>query len=182
MRPTVLVPLANGFEEIEAITIIDVLRRANIRVITAGLDRDRVVGAHGIEVGADMRLEEVESSSCDMVVLPGGMPGAQHLLEDEKLKSLVQSFNYNNKRIGAICASPWVLSEMGVLKDNYTCYPSFEKRILKGQYHPDCAVVSDHNIITASGPSSAMEFALEIVKELTDDSTYRSVKEGLLFA
>lgn len=180
MHATVLIPLANGFEEIEAITIIDVLRRANIEVIIAGLDRERVVGAHGIEVGTDAILEKVDPNSCDMIVLPGGMPGAKHLLESKTLKSLIESFDHDNKRIGAICASPWVLSEMGVLKENYTCYPSFEKRISKGKYHPDSAVVSDHNIITASGPSSAMKFALEIVKELSDEPTYSSVKQGLL--
>jgi 4-methyl-5(b-hydroxyethyl)-thiazole monophosphate biosynthesis len=181
MDRIVLVPLANGFEEIEAVSVIDILRRAGIKVLIAGLDREFVVGAHGIEIKTDLLLKDVEENELDMVVLPGGMPGAKHLLESNELKEIVLKLDRNNKRIGAICAAPWVLGEFGVLKDNYTCYPSFETNIKKGNYHKKSQVVSDHNIITANGPASAMEFALEIVKELKGDAIYQEIKNGLLF-
>lgn len=181
MQPTVLVPLANGFEEIEAITIIDVLSRANINVITAGIDSKEVVGAHGVVLIAKEIIEEEMVQGCDMVVLPGGMPGAENLRQNKPLRKIVQQLNSSNKPIGAICASPWVLWDMGVLKSTFTCYPSFEKRIPEGEYLGNANVVKDQNILTASGPATAMEFALEIVKSLCGDETYNRVKSGLLF-
>ncbi|MBE0494975.1 MAG: DJ-1/PfpI family protein [Campylobacterales bacterium] len=181
MERTVLIPLANGFEEIEAVTLIDVLRRAQIRVISAGLDREVVVGAHGIALHVDMLLSDVVLDVCDMVVLPGGMPGAKHLAESDVVMNLLQVFDRDNKHIGAICAAPWALKNAGVLKDHYTCYPSFDTIINAPGYLSTCNVVRDHNIMTASGPAAAMEFALEIVKELCGEERYVSVKEALLF-
>jgi 4-methyl-5(b-hydroxyethyl)-thiazole monophosphate biosynthesis len=181
MQPSVLVPLANGFEEIEAITIIDVLRRAGIEVIVAGLETLHVFGAHGLEVVAQLLLENVSIENCDMLILPGGMPGADNLRKDERLRSIVQKFNHENKPLGAICAAPWALSDMDVLKEHFTCYPSFEKRIDHGNYHGEKNVVIDENIFTASGPATAMEFALQITKTLRGEEVYNQVKAGLLF-
>lgn len=180
MERTVLIPLVNGVEEIEAVTLIDVLRRARTRVITAGLDREVVVGAHGIILHTDMLLDEVVLDACDMVVLPGGMPGAKHLAESEVILTLLQGFDRDNKRIGAICAAPWVLDKAGVLKNHYTCYPGFEERIGASGYIPEADVVQDHNILTSKGPSAAMKFALEIVKELHGEERYGAVKAELL--
>lgn len=181
MERTVLILLANGFEEIEAVTLIDVLRRAQIRVISAGLDREAVMGAHGIVIHADMVLSEVVADVCDMVVLPGGMPGAKHLAESEAVMELLQAFDRDNKRIGAICAAPWALKNAGVLKEHYTCYPSFEAVINAPGYLSTCNVVHHHNTMTSRGPATAMEFALEIVKELCGEERFVAVKEALLF-
>ena len=176
----VLIPLAVGFEEIEAVTLIDILRRAHIDVTIAGLDREQVCGAHGITVEADMLLDDVELSVFDMIVLPGGLPGAEHLAKSEKVQKILQYFDGDNKRIGAICAAPWALATAGVLKEKYTCYPSFEKTIGKEGYISNSNVVYDHNIMTSRGPSTAMEFALAIVKELSGEEIYLSLREGLL--
>lgn len=178
----VLMPLAVGFEEIEAITITDILRRAGVEVVMAGLDRELVCGAHGISVQADALLDEVELSTFDMIVLPGGLPGAEHLAKSEKVQEVLQYFDRDNKRIGAICTAPWALATAGVLKDKYTCYPSFEQTIAKEGYVSDSNVVQDHNIITSRGPSTAMEFALTIVKELCGEETFTTLRKGLLLS
>lgn len=176
----VLIPLAVGFEEIEAITLVDILRRAGVEVVMAGLDREQVCGAHGISIEADALLDEVELSTFDMVVLPGGLPGAEHLAKSEKMQKVLQYFDGDNKLIGAICAAPWALKTAGVLKDKYTCYPSFEKTIEQEGYVSDSNVVCDHNIMTSRGPATAMEFSLAIVKELCGEEKYCALRKGLL--
>lgn len=181
MQPSVLVPLANGFEEIETMSIVDILRRAGVEVMLASIGEKHVVGAHDVELVAQAKLADIDGNKYDMVVLPGGMPGADNLRQSEEVRKIVHQFDNKNKPIGAICAAPWALSDMGALKDNYTCYPSFERRISKGEYHSDKSVVQDQNIITATGPATAMEFALEIVKLLRGEEVYRQVKSGLLY-
>lgn len=176
----VLVPLATGFEEIEALSIVDILRRADVVVDTAGLDTNMPVGAHGICVKTDISLSDVSSSSYDMMVLPGGLPGAEYLAKSELVKGLLQEFDKQGKYIGAICAAPWALGEAGVLKSNYTCYPSFEKTIKHSGYVESKNVVKDSNIITSRGPATAMEFALSLVKNLCSNDKYIEVKESLL--
>lgn len=177
----VLVPLANGFEEIEAVTIIDILRRADIEVVIAALFELNVIGAHGVNIQAETYLNSVNSSEFDMIVLPGGMPGAEHLVKSEKLKEIIQEMDINNKTIAAICAAPWVLGNADVLKNSYTCFPSFEKIINKSGYNPDVNVVSDQNIITSRGPATAMTFALTLVEKLKGTEASNVVKKELLF-
>lgn len=176
----VLIPLAVGFEEIEAMTLIDILRRADIEVVTAGLDRDMPQGAHGVSVQTDTLLDRVDAKEFDMILLPGGLPGAEHLAKSQKVKSLLQEFNGDNKYIGAICAAPWALSEADVLKKRYTCYPGFERQVGKDGYTDESDVVIDHNIMTSRGPATAMDFALAIVKELCGNEKYEEVRNGLL--
>lgn len=176
----ILIPLAVGFEEIEAMTLVDVLRRASIEVVTAGLDRELLQGAHGVSIQADTLLDDIDTDSFDMILLPGGLPGAEHLAKSEKVKSILQKFDTNNKYIGAICAAPWALSEAGVLKNKYTCYPGFEAQVGKDGYVSSSDVVIDHNIMTSRGPATAMSFALAIVKELCGQEKYNEVKNGLL--
>lgn len=176
----VLIPLANGFEEIEAMNLIDILRRADIKVQTAGLNGEMIEGAHGVVVKADTLLDNVLSDDFDMIVLPGGLPGAEYLAKSEKVQSLLKEFDSKNKLIGAICAAPWALSTAGVLKDSYTCYPSFEKSVGKDGYNPNQDVVIDKNILTSKGPATAMIFALAIVKEICGNKVYQEVKSGLL--
>ena len=126
----VLVPLANGFEEIEAISIIDVLRRADIEVLIASLDANSAVkGAHSIEVMSDMQIKDVVVDELDMVVLPGGWSGTLALCDDEIVQNILKQMDKSGKNIGAICAAPLALERAGVLKREYTCYPSIEEQI-----------------------------------------------------
>ncbi len=177
----VLVPLATGFEEIEAMSIIDILRRAGIDVVIAGLGKKQVVGTHGVKVQADVHIEDMSSEEFDMIVLPGGLPGATNLQKDEYVQKLLKDFDKQNKSIGAICAAPLALESAGVLKENYTCYPSFEINIREEGYTISQDVVSDKNIMTSRGPATAMAFGLAIVAKLCGDEKSSEIKSQLLF-
>lgn len=176
----VLVPMAIGFEEIEAITIIDVLRRADIEVVMAGVEAKQVIGAHGVEIKTTIDIDDVKSSDFDMIVLPGGMPGSLNLKNSQKVQSLLSEMDQDGKYIAAICAAPIALDEAGVLKNSYTCYPSYDKQIKSSTYVSNADVVSDQNIITSIGPKSAIEFSLEIVKILCGEEKMQSIKKQLL--
>jgi DJ-1 family protein len=173
--------LANGFEEIEAVSLIDILRRAEIDAASVGLDKKCVCGAHGVEMIADEILDDIKVSEFDMIVLPGGLPGAENLAKSEKLGKILRDFDANNAKIGAICAAPWALATAGVLKSSYTCYPGFENQIAHPGYTNAANVVKDQNIMTSKGPATAMEFALQIVRELKGKQVYSKLKSDLLF-
>lgn len=178
----VLVPLATGFEEIEAVSIIDVLRRAEINVLVASLNEiSAVKGANGITVQADVMISDVNIDELDMIVLPGGWGGTHALAENETVQNILKEMDRNGKNIGAICAAPFALDKAGVLKDRYTCYPSVEEQIKAGGYQGDKEmVIEDANIMTSRGPGTAICFALQIVKKLKGKETYLSLKSGLL--
>ena len=176
----IIIPISNGFEEIEAITIIDVCRRANIDVTIAALENIQTIGAHNIKVEANCMVDEINTSDFDMIVLPGGVPNAFTLAENEKVQSLLKEFKSQNKNIGAICAAPYALYKADVLNENYTCYPSFETKIKDNGYHADDAIVIDGKVITSRGPATAMSFALEIVNILCGEETFNNVRNGLL--
>lgn len=176
----IVLPISNGFEEIEAITIIDICRRADIKVIIAAVENLQTIGAHNIKIVADCMISEVNSDEFDMIVLPGGLPNAFTLAQDVHVQTLLKQFKNSNKNIGAICAAPYALHTAGVLNENYTCYPSFEKKIRENGYHGNDAVVIDSNVITSQGPATAMSFALEIVKILCSQEVYINIKSALL--
>lgn len=176
----ILITISNGFEEIEAISIIDICRRANIKVTIAGVEDLEIVGAHGIKIISDAKIENISSDDFDMIVLPGGLPNAFTLAENSKVQSLLKEFKNKNKKIGAICAAPYALHKAEVLNENYTCYPSFEKKIKEDGYHANDAIVIDTNVITSQGPATAMIFALEIVNMFCSEEIYTDVKKGLL--
>ena len=176
----IIIPISNGFEEIEAITIIDVCRRANIDVTIAALENIQTIGAHNIKVEANCMVDEINTSDFDMIVLPGGVPNAFTLAENEKVQSPLKEFKSQNKNIGAICAAPYALYKADVLNENYTCYPSFETKIKDNGYHADDAIVIDGKVITSRGPATAMSFALEIVNILCGEETFNNVRNGLL--
>ena len=179
--PHVIVVLAEGFEEIEAVTVVDILRRAGVRVVMAALEDLHVKGAHGIEIKAERLLREVDGDSFDMVVLPGGLPGSVHLAEHKLLQTLLQDFDAKGKAIAAICAAPLALKRAGVLKNSYTCYPSFEIKINHAGYLCELKVVRDENITTSQGPSTSMLFALSLVEQLcSKEMTLKLQKELLL--
>jgi len=178
--PHVIVVLAEGFEEIEAVTVVDILRRAGVRVVMAALEDLHVKGAHGIEIKAERLLREVDGDSFDMVVLPGGLPGSVHLAEHKLLQTLLQDFDAKGKAIAAICAAPLALKRAGVLKNSYTCYPSFETKINHAGYLFEPKVVRDENITTSQGPSTSMLFALSLVEQLCSKEIMLKLRKELL--
>lgn len=167
MKKRIAVQLADGFEEIEAISIIDVLRRAEIDTVTVSVSgKIDVQGAHQISVLADAIFEQVDFEQFDMIVLPGGMPGASNLAAHSGLNSVIRQFNSSNKFLAAICAAPMVLGNLGILEGRQAvCYPGFEK-YLKGAELQTLPVVESGNIITGCGPAAAIQFALKIVERV----------------
>lgn len=155
--------LADGFEEIEAITPIDVLRRAGIEAKVVSLDSNIIKGANGIEVKCDININEVEYSKIEGIVLPGGMPGAENLYKNEKLRKIITYCANNNKLIGAICAAPIILGRMNILNGkNACCYPVFEDE-LHGANIFNGSVCQDGDIVTAKGPGVSLDFALKLL-------------------
>ena len=165
----VYVLLAEGFEEIEALTPVDVLRRANIDVMTAGVGGEVVCGAHGIPVVCDTTVEQIPYDSINGIVLPGGMPGTTNLQEDEKVGEMIDFCMDNDRMIAAICAAPMILGELGLLSGRAAvCFPGFESN-LHGADISDAAVAASDNIITSRGAGTALEFAAAIVDYLTGE-------------
>ncbi len=181
MSKKVLVILAEGFEEIEAVTPIDVLRRAGLEVTLAGVSGKTITGAHGIKFQADITLDEYKGLP-DAIVLPGGLPGAKNLGESKKVAELVKRMNSQKKLVAAICAAPaLVLAPAGVLEGKKaTCYTGFEKNFPPSVSFSKDRVVVDGNIVTSCGPGSALEFALELVEQLAGKEKAQTLKEGLL--
>ena len=177
----VLVPLAAGFEELEAVTIIDLLRRAGIEVTVAGLDDDLITGSRGTRILPDKTIDSASSSAYDMIVLPGGLPGADNLNDDSRIHDLLQLMAKNGRYIAAICAAPKVLASAGLLKNKeMTSYPASLSGIdVTGMHNTGKAVVVDGNIITSRGPGTAMDFALQLIQLLAGDSVSKQVEEGL---
>ena len=178
----VFVHLADGFEEIEALTIVDVLRRAKIETETVSIMGTLpVTGAHDIRVIADIIFEDAVYDNCELIVLPGGMPGATNLDGHERLREKIQSFENQGKKIAAICAAPLVLGHAGVLKGKEaTCYPSFEDELTGATISEEDVCVSG-NIITSRGPGTAMAFALELVRQLKGDKVRDLVAKNMLY-
>ena len=178
----VIVPLAQGFEEIEALTIVDILRRANVDVTMAALESLHVKGAHGIVVVADVLLKEMNANNFDMIALPGGLPGATNLAADPTTQSLLKEFDAKAKMIAAICAAPYALKTAGVLKKSYTCYPGFQAKIAQEGYNANDKVIRDGNVTTSQGPSTAMLFALSLVEQLCSKEVAQSLSHDLLLS
>ncbi|MDP9197606.1 MAG: DJ-1/PfpI family protein [Pseudomonadota bacterium] len=175
----VLVPLAEGFEELEAVTIIDVLRRAGIDVVVASLGDSPVAGSHGIRIAADTPLGALAEQQFDMIALPGGMPGAEHLKKDARIAELVNRLRGEGKPVAAICAAPMVLAAAGVLDGRRaTSYPGFLKDAERTTV-VDEPVVSDDGIITSRGPGTALDFALALVAELAGADVRNEVEAAL---
>lgn len=177
----IAVHLAEGFEEIEAISIIDVLRRAEMDVLVVSVTgKIEVTGAHKITVTADKLFEDIDYSSVEMIVLPGGMPGATNLNKHAGLRSQILDFNKNGKPLGAICAAPLVFGQLGLLKEkNATCFPGFEK-YLEGANITGAATETAGNIITGKGAGVAIQFALQIVENLKGKELANQLKERMI--
>lgn len=156
--------LAEGFEEIEAVTPVDVLRRAGMDVKTVSIsDKKEVKGAHGVVYVADLLFSDADFEGANWLILPGGLPGAQNLYDFAPLRELLKKHNEEKKNIAAICASPAVvLGQLGIVDDkSATCYPGFEKLMPKSKVRKDAVVSIDH-VITGNGPAASLKFALAI--------------------
>lgn len=176
----VLVPLAQGCEELEAITIIDLLRRAGIEVVAASLDDGPVTASRGVRILPDMSLDEALRLEYDMVALPGGLPGADHLAADDRLTALLRRMNESGRFVGAVCAAPKVLARCGILEEKTaTAFPG----ILEAEAHPlisGDAVTRDGSVITSRAAGTAMDFALELIEALAGRQTRAEVENGLV--
>ncbi|MGD9929276.1 MAG: DJ-1 family glyoxalase III [Mangrovibacterium sp.] len=177
----IAVHLATGFEEIEAITIIDVLRRAGFKVTMVSVTGEKlVVGSHQIPVLADKLFDEVNYDEMDMILLPGGMPGAKNLDLHEGLKAQIIQFNQQQKPLGAICAAPLVLGHLQLLNGKRAvCYPGFENELTGALVNEEPAVV-DKNIITGRGVGAALTFALKIVEMLDSKQKADQLAKAML--
>ena len=174
--------LANGFEEIEALTAVDVLRRAGMNVQTVSVtDSYQVTGAHDISVNADSLFSNTDFSDALWLILPGGMPGATNLAACTHLNELLVAHHKNNGKIAAICAAPAVvLAPLGITDGKEaTCYPGFEEKLSKAKKAIEPVVITK-NLITAAGPSAAMQFALAIVSVSLDEKTAYEIAAGML--
>ena len=178
--PKMLVPLAEGFEEVEAITIIDVCRRGGIDVTVAGVTGITIKGGQGIKVSADCLLDSLEIDNFDMITLPGGLAGTLVLSESENVQSILKQMKEQGKYIGAICAAPLALHTADVLNEEFTCYPSIENQIRIDGYHQDQNTVIDGKVLTSQGVGTAIDFALKIVRELQGEPTFNNLKESIL--
>ena len=176
----ILIPLAPGFEEIEAVTNIDVLRRAGLDVLTAGVGSREIKGDHGIKIEADTEISEVSSDHLSAVVLPGGMPGAANLRDSSRLLKIIREINEKGGLCAAVCAAPIVLDAAGILEGkNATSYPGFDDEMPSCNYSEE-RVVIDGNIITGRGPGVAMEFAMALVEYLLDAKERAQLEDAML--
>ena len=178
---SILVPLADGFEEIEAVTVIDLLRRADIEVVVAGLDPGPVTGSHGITLMPDATLDEALGRDYDMAVLPGGLPGADHLAADERVCRLLRAMADSERFTAAICAAPKVLAAAGLLDGRRaTSFPGcLDPARTPGLTLVDEPVVQDGRIITSRGPGTAMDFALALIENLAGSDARGAVEAPL---
>ena len=173
--------LANGFEEIEALTPLDVLRRAGVPVTTVGVGGDSILGAHGIRVQADIPDTMYRDSAPDMIILPGGMPGSEHLDNSRVVDAALRAAERNGAYLCAICAAPMVLGKRGYLKGKKAvCYPGFEQ-FLEGATVTDARMERDGKVITAKGMGVALEFGLALVEELCGKEKAEQIA-GSIFA
>lgn len=176
----VVVFLAPGFEEIEAVTPIDVLRRAEIQVTVAGIRPGPITGSHGITIHADTTIDKVRTEEADMVVLPGGLPGSVHLREDAGVKDFVRKMDKAGKYVCAICAAPTVLHAADVIGNRaITSHPAVRQTLAHLNYKED-RVVEDGTLITSRGPGTALEFSLELVKHLKGAETADTIATAML--
>ena len=176
----VMVAVAPGFEEIETITVVDILRRAGARVDLAGTQSEPIEGSRGVRILADVLLSEVDHKNYDLVVLPGGQPGTTNLQNNESVIGIIQNMNRDRKTVAAICAAPMVLQSAGVLNDHAaTSHPSVQDK-LNGVRYSEERVVVDGNLVTSRSPGTALEFALKLVEILFGPERVQTVNNGVL--
>ena len=178
----VAIMLANGCEEIEALTVVDILRRAKITIDTIATMGDKtVISSHNIGILCDKLLEEINPDEYDAIVLPGGMPGSTNLFDNKTVCDAVIKAVSNGKLVAAICAAPFILGQLGLLNGKKaTCYPGFEDK-LTGATITGASSVTDGNIITGKGMGAAIDFALDITSYLTDAATAEEISKSIQY-
>jgi len=183
MKTRIITFLAEGFEEIEAITPIDILRRAECEVITVSTTNSiTVTGAHGISIVADTLFSEMESFDADVIFLPGGMPGSLNLNAHEGVKHVVKQQAQKGKFIAAICAAPLILGGLGILQNKQaTCYPGYENTLTGAEISKQSCVV-DANIITGNGPGAAAKLGFTLVSLLKGEAIANQWESGMMFS
>jgi protein deglycase len=177
----VIVPLAEGFEETECITVVDILRRAEVEVVTASLKEEIVEGSHKVKLLADTSLDAIDPIKFDAIVLPGGFPGFKNLKEDERVLNMIREMNNKGKYIAAICGAPSVLIKADILRGRKaTVNPAGREEMEANANYVDERVVVDGKLITSQSPGTAMEFALTLVEMLVGKDKMKSIKEQTL--
>jgi len=176
----VVILLAEGFEEVEAVAIVDVLRRADIEVVIAGLHEGLITSARRVRVLPDTVVDTIRSEDFDMIVLPGGQPGSDNLNNDARVHALIREFHVKGKLTGAICAAPYVLANAGILEGKRaTSYPTYKDRLGKVVYEEQ-SVVEDGNVMTSRGPGTALCFGLSIVARLVGKEKAQQIRQAML--
>ncbi len=172
--------LAKGFEEVEAVAVIDVLRRAEVEVTIAGLNEGFVESVRGVKIIPDASIDTVKAEDFDIVILPGGIPGADNLNKDERVRRLLVEFSTKGKLTGAICAAPYVLANAGILEGKtVTSYPTYKDKLGNVRYTEDKVAV-DGNVLTSRGPATAICFGLAIVERLLGKDKAEELKKAML--
>ena len=174
--------LAPGFEEVEGLTVVDLLRRAGVELTMVSIeDTKAIAGSHGIQVEADKLLDEMEYGDQDLLVLPGGMPGTLNLKNCDKLLAILHSFHKEGKKIAAICAAPTVFGHMGILDGKKaTCYPGCEDGLGKAEYLEENVVI-DGNITTSRGVGTAIDFALSLIAQLYGQAKADEIAASIVY-
>ncbi|MBU0530813.1 MAG: DJ-1/PfpI family protein [Nanoarchaeota archaeon] len=174
----VILPLADGFEEIEAVTVIDVLRRANVHVDTVGIQGTLITSSRGIQMKADKKMDDVNTDKYDALVLVGGSPGYLNLGKSKRLMDTITKFNEEKKTLAAICAAPSLLAKAGILDERRaTIFPGMEREIPRPR---DGKVIIDEHVITSQGPGTAMEFALSLVERFKGRGEAETLRKKLV--
>jgi len=178
----VLIPLAQGCEELEAVTIMDLLTRAGVNVVSAGLDEKPVKCSRNTVIIPDTTIDKIINDSFDLIVLPGGLPGADHLRDDDRIIKLIQNQTAHNKPVAAICAAPKVLAKAGLLENKKaTSFPNVLSALnLTNTTITNAAIETDGNIITSRGPGTAMDFSLHLIRQLLGDDDAEKVAKQLV--
>ncbi|WMJ85924.1 DJ-1 family glyoxalase III [Anaerocolumna sp. MB42-C2] len=174
--------LADGFEEIEGLTVVDLLRRADVQIVMVSITgKKQVMGSHNIKIEADELFGESDYTKADMLILPGGMPGTKHLAEHQEFVTLLKQFNREGRKIAAICAAPSVLGMNGILKGKkVTCYPGYEDK-LTGALVTGNKTEADLNIITGKGMGVSIDFSLRIIETLKDKETAEKIAAAIQY-
>lgn len=174
--------IANGSEEIEALTVVDVLRRAGVECVTVSINEtEEVLMSHGVRVSCDMKIADADFNDADMLLLPGGLPGATNLNECEAVRSAMQRQFEEGKKVGAICAAPLVLGSLGILKGKRaTCYPGFENQMTGAEYTHELYTI-DGNVITGEGPAATLPYSYAILEMLGKQAEAAQLREGMMF-
>lgn len=173
--------LADGFEDIEALATVDILRRGGVEVTIAGVTGMQVTSSHHTKVLADKDIKDIKAADYDAVICPGGMPGATNLMDNQLVIEIVKAAYSQGKIVSAICAAPMVLEKAGVLDGkNFTMYPGMQNYAPSGKYHDDKFVVQDDKVITGAGPAATFKYALELLANLQGKEIAAQVAEGML--